>query len=187
MAGPFPWMLADGVTLAPLAAADAAEFHAVITANQPHLDRWLRWSSTITGEPEAAAYLAHFATTGGMHLGLRVRGALVGGIVCWYIHRQNRNAEVGYWLAETAVGGGLVTRGVERMLAHLFEEQGLHRIEMQCAVENVKSRAIPERFGFRNEGVRRDSHWITTRFLDHVVYGLLEGEWKAREPRAESR
>lgn len=67
----------------------------------------------------------------------------------------------------------------ERMVAHLFGAARLHRIEMQVAVENTASRAIPERLGFHLEGVRRESHWISTRFLDHSVYGLLAHEWVA--------
>jgi ribosomal-protein-serine acetyltransferase len=50
---------------------------------------------------------------------------------------------------------------------------------MQCGVANVRSRAIPERLGFRLEGVRRQSHWITDQFVDHAVYGMLAPEWHA--------
>jgi ribosomal-protein-serine acetyltransferase len=43
-------------------------------------------------------------------------------------------------------------------------------------VENVKSRAIPERLGFRAEGTVRQAEWLYDRFVDHVVYGLLAGD-----------
>jgi hypothetical protein len=33
------------------------------------------------------------------------------------------------------------------------------------------------RLGCREEGVRRGSHWITDRYVDHVIYGLLDREW----------
>ena len=63
---------------------------------------------------------------------------------------------------------------------YLFDEVGLHRVEMQCGVENLKSRAVPERLGFKLEGIRRGSHWITNRFVDHAVYGMLSDEWGNR-------
>ena len=49
----------------------------------------------------------------------------------------------------------------------------LNKIEIRVATENVKSRALPERFGFKEEGVIRDAEWLYDRYVDHVVYGLL--------------
>jgi ribosomal-protein-serine acetyltransferase len=43
----------------------------------------------------------------------------------------------------------------------------------------VEVQPLAARLGFRAEGVRRESHWITDRFVDHVVYGLLDREWEA--------
>ncbi len=178
--------LTETAALRPLVAADAAELHRLVTANRAHLDRWLRWSSGIQAPADAAALIATFEEKqragDGFHLGLRVDGALAGGCICWYIHRQNRNAEVGYWLDAGQTGRGLATRMAAAVVGHLFRVERLHRVEMLCAVENAASRAIPERLGFRLEGIRRDSHWITTRFLDHAVYGLHEAEWRDGGP-----
>ncbi|MGA6826244.1 GNAT family N-acetyltransferase [Nitrospira sp. NS4] len=103
---------------------------------------------------------------------------MAGGCVCWYIHRQNRNAEIGYWLGTGFLGRGLATRSAGAVRNYLFHIERLHWVEMQCVVANQASRVIPERLGFRLEGMRRESHWITTSFLDHVVYGQLESEWR---------
>ena len=177
-----PLPLAGGAELRPLTPADAVAVHALITGNRAHLDRWLRWSSTIRTLAEVEALIAQFtekqARGDGFHLGVWDADRLAGGCVCWYIHRQNRNAEIGYWLGAQFVGRGLATAAARVVVNYLFEQEGLHRIEMQCAVNNSASRAIPERLGFTLEGVRRDSHWITSRFLDHAVYGLLEPEWR---------
>ncbi len=40
------------------------------------------------------------------------------------------------------------------------------------------SRRVAERLGFTLEGIRRESHWITDRFVDHAVYGMLRREWR---------
>jgi ribosomal-protein-serine acetyltransferase len=58
-----------------------------------------------------------------------------------------------------------------------FTELGLHRIEIRAGVENVRSRAIPERLGFTREGVLRGEGRGSGGFYDLVVYGLLEDEW----------
>lgn len=160
---------------------DAVAVYALITENRQHLDRWLRWSSGLQSEADVCASIEQFQAKlregDSFHCGIWEGDELAGGVVCWYIHRQNKNAEVGYWLGERSTGRGLATAATKRALAHLFEEEKLHRVEMQCGTENVRSRAVPERLGFTLEGTRRESHWITDRFVDHAVYGLLENEW----------
>jgi ribosomal-protein-serine acetyltransferase len=182
-----PTLVLDAETaLRSLTTVDAPAFHEVITRNRTHLDRWLRWSSGIVSLAAADGFIADFARKelagDGFHLGIWHQGQLVGGSVCWYIHRHHRNAEVGYWLDAGQVGKGLATRAATAVVDHLFRAEGLHRVEMQCAVENRASRAVAERLGLQAEGTRRESHWITDRFLDHVVYGVLERQWTARRP-----
>src|SRR6266568_1034377 len=52
-----------------------------------------------------------------------------------------------------------------------------HKVEISCAAENTRSRAVPERLGFTQEGVLRRSGWLHDRFGDGVFYGLLREEW----------
>jgi ribosomal-protein-serine acetyltransferase len=59
------------------------------------------------------------------------------------------------------------------VIAHGFGALGLHRVSIRCAVENRRSRAIPERLGFTFEGVARGSEWLYDHFVDHAIYGLL--------------
>jgi ribosomal-protein-serine acetyltransferase len=174
--------IAEGVSVRPLDQRDAAEMYTVLQRNRAHLDRWLRWSSSLRAPEDVAEFIRGFehrlAAGDGFHCGIRVDGALAGGVVCWYIHRQNRNAEVGYWLDAGRTGRGLATGAAHWAVDRLFRVEGLHRVEMQCAVENRASRAVAERLGFQAEGIRRESHWITDRFLDHVVYGMLNRDWE---------
>jgi ribosomal-protein-serine acetyltransferase len=180
-----PWHLDDGSFLSPLNPASAAEAHALVLANRVHLDRWLRWSSAIRTLDDTLGLIDTFARKqaagDGFHLGLWHRGRLAGGLVCWYIQRQNRNAELGYWLGQEYTGRGLASRAAALGVRHLFEVEQLNRVEMQCGVENRDSRKVAERLGFRLEGVRRESHWITDRFVDHAIYGLLRAEWRPPE------
>ncbi|MEZ4702291.1 MAG: GNAT family protein [Rhodothermales bacterium] len=174
--------LGEDIEARSLCTSDAPAVHALITANRAHLDRWLRWSSSVQTLSDVQALITRFeekeAIRDGFHLGIWDNGVLAGGVVCWYIHRENRNAEVGYWLGASSQGKGLATRAARAVIAHLFEAERLHRIEMQCGVDNTGSRAVAERCGLLAEGIRRDSHWITDRFVNHVVYGILTTEWK---------
>jgi ribosomal-protein-serine acetyltransferase len=61
------------------------------------------------------------------------------------------------------------------MIDHAFGELGFNRVEIRAASENLRSRAIPERLSFTQEGVvRRSPEW---QELDSVVYGMLSDEW----------
>lgn len=57
-----------------------------------------------------------------------------------------------------------------------FKYYSLNRIEIRCAVDNHKSRAIPESLGFKQEGIFRKAEKVYGNHLDHVVYGLLKQE-----------
>jgi ribosomal-protein-serine acetyltransferase len=175
------WQPTPELLIRDLRPADAGAVHQLIERNRAHLDRWLRWSSGMRTVADAQGLIEQFQAKlhagDGFHCGLWVDGQLAGGVVCWYIHRHHRNAEIGYWLGESYLRRGLATRASAQIIDHLFRVEGLHRVEMQCGADNRASRAVPERLGFRLEGLRRESHWITTRFVDHCVYGLLSSEW----------
>jgi len=175
------WKLDATTSIYPFETKHSNAIHQLITNNRSHLDRWLRWSSSIQTMDDVHDLVDQFQEkleqSDGFHCGIWHNGLLAGAVVCWYIHAGNKNAEVGYWLGESFTGNGLVTRAAGRAITYLFTEVGLHRVEMQCGVENLKSRAVPERLGFTLEGIRRGSHWITDRFVDHAVYGVLSDEW----------
>ncbi len=184
-----PLQLGDGATLRPLQPGDAAAVLEVIERNRDHLDKWLRWSARVRNRDDVAAMIARFgarqAAGEGFHWGLWQDGVLAGGVICHYINRSDLNAELGYWLGADHTGRGLATRATACAVEHLLRQEQLHRVEMICGVANVRSRAVAERLGFTNEGVRRESYWITDRFADHVVYGLLAREWRREQAGVE--
>jgi ribosomal-protein-serine acetyltransferase len=185
------WTVDGETRIRPFEPEDALAMVQLIQSNRDHLDPWLRWSNTIQSEADAQAtvalYLARRAAGTGFHSGIWVAGQLAGGAVCREVDLQHRNAEIGYWLGAEFVGRGLATRASSLAIDYLIGRRGMHRIEMQCGVQNVRSRAVPERLGFRLEGIRRESYWITTQFEDSAVYGLLAGEWPSAATRQGDR
>lgn len=53
------------------------------------------------------------------------------------------------------------------------EYYNLQRIDIRCATNNTKSRAIPERLGFTHEGTLRRAEKVYDQWYDHEVYALL--------------
>jgi RimJ/RimL family protein N-acetyltransferase len=81
------------------------------------------------------------------------------------------------WLSADEQGRGTMTEAVRALVDHAFGPWNLHRVEIGAAVGNARSRAIPERLGFRPEGVRRRAERVGDRFLDLVVYAMLAADW----------
>ena len=156
--------------------------YAVVMANYDYLHEWLPWvNEGLMLEGVRDYYktaLKKFADDGD-EIGLNIvfKGKIVGNIGFHEINRRDKSGEIGYWLAESATGKGLVTKSVAKLLDYGFGEMKLNRISIKCAPENVKSRAIPERLGFTREGIEREGGWLHTRFVDHIVYSMLAKEW----------
>ena len=79
-----------------------------------------------------------------------------------------------------------MTATVAALLDHAFDHWKLARVEIRAGVANTRSRAIPERLGFREEGVLPAAERIGTRVIDHVIYVMTSRQWK-RSGRAAAR
>lgn len=178
----FPLKIDESTELRVLEIQDAETVFALIQGNRAYLDSWLRWSGRIQTLEDTQNLIQRFAQKfkdgDGFHAGIWHENQLAGGLVCHYINRESYKSEIGYWLGEKFTGKGLATRASACVIDMLFTEEKMHRIEIQSAVDNVRSRAIADRLGFKLEGIKRDSEWLTNRFADHALYSILAHEWK---------
>ena len=89
----------------------------------------------------------------------------------------NRSTNIGYWLGERYRGSGVMMKSCQAFVEYAFRKLNINRVEIRCAEKNLRSRAIPERLGFVNEGMIREAEWLYDHYVDHVVYGVLAREW----------
>jgi len=169
--------------LRPIALEDAADLFAVVDANRSHLRQWLPWLDKNQSAADTESFIASVIKnrqSGGGAVWIIVESQAVCGVVGYNcINASNRSAEIGYWLAECHQRRGIMATSVARLVRHGFEDLNLNRISIIAAVENRRSRAIPERLGFRVEGTLREAEWLYDQFVDHVIYGQLRSEWDA--------
>ena len=98
-----------------------------------------------------------------------------------YHHREahNRRLEVGYILAPARQGRGLMTEGMQALLAHCFDELGVRRIQALIDPDNAASIRLAQRLGFRLEGGPLRDYWrVGDGYMDVMMYALLAGERK---------
>jgi ribosomal-protein-serine acetyltransferase len=70
-----------------------------------------------------------------------------------------------------------MTKACELLVQHAFGTLSLNRVEIRCATENFKSQAIPERLKFKQEGILRKAELLYGKYVDHVVYSLIDDDW----------
>jgi ribosomal-protein-serine acetyltransferase len=175
-----PLPIAPDAVLRPFRAADAAELTEAIAANREHLARWLPWAES-HGFEDSVSYLerkqAQIEANDGFEGAIVLDGRIVGGAGFHGVDWINRSTSIGYWLAAEAVGRGLVSGAVRALLDHAFGVWDLHRVVIEAVVDNARSRAIPERLGFREEALLREAKLIRGRYEDAVLYSMLASEW----------
>ncbi len=154
----------------------------LIEDNRSHLEEFLPWISGATVEQDIILYIEYclgkIAADKGLQLMIFEEENMIGSIGFYEINKQDRKANINYWLINDYVGKGIITQSCKAIINYGFEELKLNRLEIRCATENTKSQAVPERLGFIKEGKLRSCEWLNNRFVDHFVYSMLKEEWQ---------
>lgn len=179
----FPYHLSADLSLELLEPRHGAELFRLTDANRKHLREWLPWVDATQSVSDTTAFIEstsrQLADNNGFQTAIRLAGDLVGVVGHHGIDWGNRSASLGYWLALKAQGKGVMTRSCRAFVELAFSDMGLNRLEIRCATGNARSRAIPERLGFRLEGTVIDAEWLYDHFVDHAIYGLVSRDRNA--------
>jgi RimJ/RimL family protein N-acetyltransferase len=98
--------------------------------------------------------------------------------------REHGTASVGYTVMQAYQGQGLATAAAQLVVALAFDPAtlDLDRLEAVAAVENIGSRRVLTKSGFREEGIAQGLLVIDGVRVDHVRFGLLRTEWMNNQP-----
>jgi ribosomal-protein-alanine N-acetyltransferase len=98
---------------------------------------------------------------------------LAGQLIVWSIVWDPfRSAKVGYWVDQRFAGRSITPTVLAMAVDYCFSVAGLHRIEAGIQPENVASRRVVEKLGFRNEGIRVREVHIDGDWRDHICYAI---------------
>jgi aminoglycoside 6'-N-acetyltransferase len=151
-----------------MAAADEPELLRI--HRTPEVARW--WDVPDEGfpwsdEPDA------------IRLTIEVDGA-VAGMIQFYEEPEPRyrHASIDLFLDPALHGRGLGTEAVRRLVRHLVEERGHHRITIDPAADNTAAVRAYEKAGFRRVGVMRcyEREAGGTRWRNGMLMELVVGE-----------
>ncbi|QCU79149.1 GNAT family N-acetyltransferase [Citricoccus sp. SGAir0253] len=107
----------------------------------------------------------------------RSSGRVVGESVLNDVDPDNLSCGFRIWISG-ARDRGLGTEAVRLTLRHAFEDQRLHRVELEVYAFNPRARHVYEKAGFVLEGTLREALLFDGEWIDCHVMGLLAHEWR---------
>jgi ribosomal-protein-serine acetyltransferase len=180
-----PTIVVDATTrIRPWRQDDAQALWEAVDGSREHIAAWLPWADRYVS-PVAAHEFIRSAIQGyregRFDLAVEVGGAVAGGCRFGPV-KPVRRVEVGYWLALPYTKRGIMTRCVAALCQTLVRERDVQRIQIMALGDNAASRAIPERLGFRLEGIFREARMHRGEWRDEASYATTAGEWQATHP-----
>jgi ribosomal-protein-serine acetyltransferase len=167
------------VTLRRLTSANAVVFAKHIALDLERLGEYLPWPARTTTPEGAAGWLGRYES--GEEGRVLAAGAwsgpqLIGGAVLFHHDAPQGNIEVGCWVASAGEGCGVAFSACRELLVIARKELQVERVEWRTSTDNVRSRDLASRLGFRHEGTLRSHYRVRDTRYDTEVLALLGGE-----------
>lgn len=157
---------------------DAQALFDILDSQREQMRVWLPFVDHTHQAENIRIAFASFATPPNMQFSIRNGKEIIGLIGFKDTDTVNKKTEIGYWLSFDHQGKGIMTQAVRKLLSYAFHDMQMNRVTIRAAVENHKSRSIPERLGFKQEGVERDGELLVDNvYTDIAVYSMLQKEY----------
>ena len=176
-----PVLRGKRVSLRELRASDAASLFAMLTTEEvarfispppttvEGFERFIAWTIR---QRAAGTYVCFAVTLQGFDTAIGI-----------FQVRQTEpgfgTAEWGFALGSAFWGTGVYQEGAELVLEFAFDTLNVHRLEARAAVLNGRGNGALLKMGAVQEGVLRKSFLRNGRYLDQVLYAILEDDWRA--------
>jgi ribosomal-protein-alanine N-acetyltransferase len=98
---------------------------------------------------------------------------LIGLIGHYRIKPEHFRAEIGYMLLPEYHGKGIISEAIKETVKYGFEIMKLHSIEAVIDPENLASEKVLQKSGFVKEAHLKENEYYEGRFLDSVIYSIL--------------
>jgi ribosomal-protein-serine acetyltransferase len=174
----------EQISLRQVTVMDASDIFNTMDQQRNYLGKWLPFVAYTNVLADTENYIASIvnapADSFELVFTIRLQDEFVGLIGFKDTDKQNHKTEIGYWLSEHQQGKGIVTKSVAKLCQWAFGERSINRIQIKCASDNIPSKKIPKRLGFKLEGIERQGELLSSgNYTDLEVYSLLKSEFTA--------
>ena len=170
------------LSLRPISELDGEALFRLVDINRIYLRTWLPWLDYNQSSKDSEEFISRSMKQCQEGIGLvttiEFNSSIVGLIAYNYLDQENSTCEIGYWISEEHQGFGIVTRSTKALVKYAFEILDLEVVKIPVAVENLQSRAVVERLGFNQQGIKHDAEWLYDHFVDHIQYQMTRIEWQ---------
>jgi ribosomal-protein-alanine N-acetyltransferase len=128
---------------------DALELIATIDA-KIETNEGINWAITLKDNPKLIGFLGHYR-----------------------IKPEHYRSEIGYMVLPEYNGKGIISEAVKEIVSYGFDVMKLHSIEAIIDPENFGSEKVLQKNGFVKEAHLKENEFYDGRFLDSVIYSIL--------------
>jgi ribosomal-protein-serine acetyltransferase len=156
-------------------------YHA-IKESYEELHHWMPWATPDLTEEQAEEFIRQSKTNWILRtnksLGLpmfifeKTSLVYVGVVAPHTIYWEVPTMEIGYWIRTPYSGKGYMTEAVNAITRYAFLQMKMVRIEIRCDPNNIRSRRIPEKLGYKQEAILHYNRrqLVTNELTDTVIY-----------------
>lgn len=150
-------------------------------ASNPDVARYVTWAAHASLD-DTRAFIAWASTnvdkSNNLVWIIEHEGAPIGAIglhgIRWGLRAIRCDfADLGYWIGHGYWGKGLMSEAAQAVVEWGFTTCGLHKITVMCLEENVGSRRVIEKLGFRFVGRAEADVWRDGAWHTHLKYEML--------------
>jgi len=80
--------------------------------------------------------------------------------------------EIGYWILGDFEGHGYMSKAI-KLLEEVLFIRGMHRIQIRCSTENLRSANIPKANSYKLDGTQRETIYANEKFHDLLIFSKL--------------
>lgn len=99
------------------------------------------------------------------------------------IHEKYGYADIAYWIGKKFWRNGYATQAIKLMISYAFSVLKLHRLQAVVRHTNIASLALLSKAGFKIEGRLRQIVYKKGVYLDRVLFGMLDFEYKNKNKK----
>lgn len=130
--------------------AEDALAHIALIDEKIDSNEGINWAITLKGHPKLIGIIGHYR-----------------------IKPEHFRAEIGYMLLPEYQGKGIISEAIKEVVKYGFEVMKLHSIEAVIDPQNFASEKVLQKNGFVKEAHLKENEYFEGRFLDTVIYSIL--------------
>ena len=156
---------------------DANDLFYLVDNCRNYLRPWLPWVDSTKNISDIINFIDNITNEIERPFTIFYKQQIVGLIAPKNYDEKNFSCEIGYWIGEKFQNNGIMYNSCKLLISYLFEKLNLKRIEIGIAIDNIKSKKVPQKLGFHKEGIKKSAEYINNHFQDHEIYSLINEGW----------